>query len=332
MVKMLKGFEKEYSEVVAEADIEITKDVIAKAKRLRLDVRKVRTGADKVHKEVKSEALRWGKAIDGVKNILKYAVEDKEKKLEDIEKHFENIEAEKIAVLQRERESILIKYEVENAENMGLGEMTEEGWKYFEAGLRSTYEAKIEAEKKAEKDRIATEKAEAEEKIRMAEENEKLKKKVEADKKKADAEKAKQKKKDDADAKKREAEDKKHKAEQKKISDKHESDQKKINDKLQKEREDKEKIAKQLKDQEDAIEKAKVNARKKKEDEEKAQKLADKKAKRAPDKDKLKVFVDNIKALEFPDVKSEEAEEIVEQTRILLEKVVKYIKSNSEKL
>ena len=71
MVEMLEGFELKYNNLINDSEIEITKDVSKQAKRIRLDIAKIRIHADKVRKENKEEYLRATKAIDGVFNILK---------------------------------------------------------------------------------------------------------------------------------------------------------------------------------------------------------------------------------------------------------------------
>ncbi len=154
MVKMLKEFEATYDEIAA---LEMNPDTCAKAKRLRLDIAKVRIGADKVRKEQKEEYLRAGNAIQGVFNILKFAVADKEEKLKEIETHYERIEEEKKKRLQAERELELVKYGVGDSA-LALGAMNDLVWDNFLSGAKSNYENAREAERKDEADRIEQEK------------------------------------------------------------------------------------------------------------------------------------------------------------------------------
>ncbi len=154
MVKMLKEFEATYNEIAA---LEMNPDTCAKAKRLRLDIAKVRIGADKVRKEQKEEYLRAGNAIQGVFNILKFAVADKEEKLKEIETHYERIEEEKKKRLQAERELELVKYGVGDSA-LALGAMNDLVWDNFLSGTKSNYENAREAERKDEADRIEQEK------------------------------------------------------------------------------------------------------------------------------------------------------------------------------
>ena len=174
MVAKLKEFDGSYDEIIKEAEGEITQEVCKKASRLRKDIAKVRIEAEKVRKAEKEEYLRAGKAIDGVANILKFAVSDKEKALTDIEKHFENLERERIAQLNQERIDQVAQYEVD-AEHLDLGNMADDVWQNYLSGVKSAYEQKVAAEKKAEEERIAREKAEAEERERIRKENEALK-------------------------------------------------------------------------------------------------------------------------------------------------------------
>lgn len=154
MVEMLEGFEAEYKNVMA---LDISPDKCKQAKKLRIAVSKVRTNADKVRKAQKEEYLRAGNAIQGVYNILKFAVVDKEEKLKDIETHFERMEADRIASLEISRVADLEKYDVDGS-TMNLGNMPDEVWKNYLSGVKNNFESVKEAERKAEADRIETEK------------------------------------------------------------------------------------------------------------------------------------------------------------------------------
>lgn len=186
MVEMLKEFEGEYDKVMA---LEQSPEKCAKAKRLRLDVAKVRIEADKVRKVQKEEYLRAGNAIQGVYNVLKFAVVDKEEKLKDVELHYERIEEAKRAKLQADRVVELSQYDIDGA-SLDLAGMEDAIWSNFLAGTKANYEAVKEAERKAEEVRVAKEKAEAAERERVRLENEELKKQqaiMERERKKAEA-------------------------------------------------------------------------------------------------------------------------------------------------
>lgn len=160
MVQMLKSFEGAYSELMKE---EQSPEKAKKAKRLRLDIAKIRVSADKERKSQKEEYIRAGKAIQGVYNILEHAVKDKEDKLKEVETYEERLEQERLKMIQVEREAELLKYSVSDSIDysaMSLGSMSEEVYNNFLSGSKANYEAKIQAEQKAEEDRIEAERVE----------------------------------------------------------------------------------------------------------------------------------------------------------------------------
>jgi hypothetical protein len=158
MSTTLLGFEEEFNEIILESESEITEELTKKARRLRIDIGKVRINTEKIRKDQKDEYLRAGKAIDGVANIVKWAVTDKEEKLEAIEKHFENMEKLRIENLQLERAALLAKYTDEVASD--LGTMKNDVWEAYITMKEKQYNDRIEAEKKAEDERIRLEQIE----------------------------------------------------------------------------------------------------------------------------------------------------------------------------
>ena len=64
-----------------------TPELCLDAKELRMEIRKVRTGAEKVKKTEKDAYLKVGNAIQGVFNIIKAAVEKREDALLAVEEH-----------------------------------------------------------------------------------------------------------------------------------------------------------------------------------------------------------------------------------------------------
>ena len=174
MTEMLEGFELAYSEVCDAASLEITEAVTAKAKRLRLDIAKVRISAEKIRKEQKEEYLRAGKAVDGVSNILKWAVEEKEQKLKDIEDYFANLELTRKRELQASRTEILSAY-LQDAEGRNLASMEDDVWEAYIGAKKKEHEDRIAAELQAEQERVAKAKAEADEQVRLQAENARLK-------------------------------------------------------------------------------------------------------------------------------------------------------------
>lgn len=174
MAVMLEGFEDAFNSIITESQAETTKEVCVKAKRLRIDIGRVRIETGKLKDREKAEYLRAGKAIQGVHNILVWAVTDKENKLKEIENHFEIIEKKRLEALQDERVSLLSEF-VQDAHERDLSSMDNDVWDAYFSTKKREYLDRIAAEKKAESDRIAKEKAEAEERIRIKKENERLK-------------------------------------------------------------------------------------------------------------------------------------------------------------
>jgi hypothetical protein len=285
MLDKMVALEKEYNEVI-KLPIEDQATAI-KAKELRLKYVKVRTGTAEIHKTQKAFYLAGGRYVDGWKNAQLFASQGIEEKLESIEKHAENLERERIAKIQAERVEILMQYGVEYIPTLNLGTMPEDVWNNFFIGTKATYEAKKEAEKKAEEERIAKLKAEEEERERIRIENEKLKAEAEAREKAIAEERA------------------KAEAERKALEEKVEAEKKAAEEIARKEREAVEKKLKEEAEAKAKLEaelKAKIDAENKRIADEKARELAELKAKQeaerlanlAPDKDKLKAWVNSM--------------------------------------
>lgn len=279
MIEMLKSFESAYDEIVSK---EINNEVCKNAKSLRIKISKIRINADKTRKAQKEEYLRAGNAIQGVYNILKYAVTEKEEKLKEIETYFERLELERVSKLQSERQAELIKYDA-NGEFIELGKMSDEVWHNYLSGVKMNYEAVKEAEAKVEADRIAKERAEKEEQERIRKENELLKKEREkADKKRIALEKENEKK-QAKEREKLEIERKKQEEIIRKEHEKREIERKKQEEIIRKEREKNKRLE---------AEKRKLEERELKE--KKAKKEQERKAALAPDKEKLVAIAGNL--------------------------------------
>jgi len=157
MTKVIEEFEGMYLSIIAESQKGITIGVIAKAKELRLAIAKVRIKTEKVRKLQKSEILIMGRAIDGVANILKWAINDKENALKEIEEYFENQEVARKTTLRLNRENLLAQY-VENVDYYNLVDMHEDVFNSFLESMKKIYFAEKQAEEDAEIKRIKEEK------------------------------------------------------------------------------------------------------------------------------------------------------------------------------
>lgn len=149
MSKMVSGIEGDFSKIIEQAEKGITKEVIARARRLRLDIVKVRTATGRAKDALKEGLKREDKAIMGVHNILVWAVKDKEEKLLEIEKHFERIEQQRLEALQAERVKMLSQY-VEDAHERKLSDMDLDVWLPYLGAKKKEHDDRIEAEKQAE--------------------------------------------------------------------------------------------------------------------------------------------------------------------------------------
>jgi hypothetical protein len=177
-VDRMAEYEAEFQEVIT-LDISDPKTAV-KASALRKKYAKVRTATGHLHKQEKADSLALGRYIDKWKNEQEKVSERIESKLEAIEKHAENLEKERIANLQKERETELAPFEVENVTALRLGEMPANVWANFFNGTKQAFIEKKEAALRLENERIAREQEEIKERERVGLENERLKAEAEA--------------------------------------------------------------------------------------------------------------------------------------------------------
>lgn len=307
----LDGFTERLEGILSQSDI--TEQLSRDAKRLRLDIVKVRVAGDKVRKAAKEESLRYGQAIDGVYKFIALAASENESRLEDIEKHQERIEDERRRKLHAERCEILSKYGVDG-DNMKLGDMEYVVWDNFLAGTIANHKARIEAERKIEAERIAREKTEAEERERIRVENERLRAEA-AEREKAEAE--------------RRA---KEAAEKAKLEAKLKKEREAARAKLEAERKERERAEAELRSKREAEEAARREADNKARAEAEAKARAEKAAQMAPDREKLELLAKAIIDIRMPDVKSEESMMVVESASDMLTRTAAYIMRQVESM
>ena len=325
---------------------EVDPKLVAQARALRLVYQKIRTGTDALHKAKKANLLIETRALDGLRNIVKYAVT--EKKLMAIEKHFENLEIERKVKLKESRELELETYGGA-PDGVIVEDMADDVWKNYLVGVQAAHQIKIDAEKKADADRKA--------------EEERIRKEQEAQRRKSERvnklseigmiwrEDQKEYRSSGGDLLVTEAEiitleDKDFEATVKRISV--ELEQRKVaedraNKKIDLARKEKEakdeKIRKDAEAKAEQADKLRLKAEadlKAKQDADKE--VADKKAEAerqaglAPDKDKLKALIVTIDAIEMPELATKEADDITKNVNELLDKVTDYISRKSKEL
>lgn len=245
------------------------------ARELRLTTVKIRTGAEKLKEERKKMYLLRGNLEQASYNLIAASCKLTEEVFYNVEKAREIAEKKRQESIRKEREEKLSPY-TEDVVIYPLGLMKEEEFQALYMSLRTAHEQKIEAERKAEEERIAKEKAEAEERERIRKENELLKKQAEEKERLAVIERKKQ------------AE---ILAEQKRKS---EIEKAKLEEKARKEREERERLEKQIKAKKEAEDLAQKQAQEKAIKEEKERAEALKTALKAPDKEKLNKWIDDI--------------------------------------
>ena len=317
MLSKMKELEKEFNNILK---LPIEPETCKMAKDLRLAYVKTRTGTDEIHQKLKAFYLSGGRFVDAFKNTQAFASGEKESILKQIENHYEILEAEKKARLKEERTAKILPYMAE-VNTFLLGEMTEEVWLWFFAGAKLEYETRVAAEKKAEENRIAKEKADAEarelqrlENIRLIAEMKEKEREMEEKERLAEIERKKQ-----AAAL----------AYQKAKADKERAE---LLAKAEKEKEERERIVRQMEEQSAKIEKARKDTELQKQAEQKAKAQSEKKAKLAPDKNKLLAFGQALNDIPRPEIKSVEAASIMANINGLLVKLLNYIKEEANKL
>jgi hypothetical protein len=297
------SFIKEASEWEVKAKAIVIKDIsqvkeMADAREARLALKAIRVNAENVRKSLKEKALREGKAIDGIANVIKALIVPLEEHLEKQEKFAENLEIERKAKVEAQRSFELQKY-VEDITLYNFKDMSDEAFTNLVGTLKLAFQAKEEVIKKAEQDRIEKEKLEAEERKKQRLENIKLKAEAEAREKELAKERAKQEKKLEAERLK-----------------------------TKKEAEAREKVEAELKAKKEAYEKAKKEAEQKLQAEKLAKLEAEKKAELAPDREKLIAYAVELGTLEVPKLQTKEAKETLSKALNLLGQVVAVLKNN----
>lgn len=301
--------------------LEITEENIPLFKELRLKIRNNRTkGIEPWHKVNKEFFLTGGRFVDAIKNKEILENQQMESKLMEAEKHFENLEKERVEKLTTERVEACTPYvEDESLILPDLGAMPQNLWDNYIIGLKASYEAKIAAEKKAEEERIAAEKAEVERQKAIEEENAALKAEAEANAKQQEEERKERERLAKIEADKQAKIEAERKEKERKEKEAYEAETKRLRleaeAKLKAEREEKERIQKEL------------------EDKAEAERLAAEEAKKAEqaelnkgDKAKVQDLINDLNKLkEKYTFKSEKNKAMYGRVGILINKTVDYI-------
>jgi len=152
-----------YGQIIGQ---EITQTLCKQAGELLKKVAKNRIGITKAHKAEKDYFLRGGQFIDAIKNrdiAIDTMMEDR---LYSLKTYYEKKEEERLEQLAIDRETELLVYT--DVIPAGLGMMLDDVYSYFLEGAKVTYEKAEKAKQDAEDLRIATELAAQVEADRLA--------------------------------------------------------------------------------------------------------------------------------------------------------------------
>ena len=326
-----------------QADSIVVKDVndnmsIQLAETGRRNVKTARLAAEKIFDLKREEVQQKKSEFDLEDKLWLKAKQTAQILFKDIENTFE-WKAKFVERYEAEQKELTTQLRIEKVSKftndinrIALENMSDQIFDIFLSGIEKAFNDKLEAERKAEEDRIAKEEAEAEERERQRLENIRLKKEAEEKEKALEAEREKVRKENEERERLAEIERKKQAqilANQKAIA---ETERKALEGKLEAERIQRENIEAEIRRKNAAAEKAKKEEEFRILAEKKAKIYREKRANLAPDKTKLLAFGQAINDLPRPEIKSIEATEIMTQINGLLVKLNNFIIERANKL
>ncbi len=311
-------------------------EAMKEARKLRLELRTIRTNADKKRASLKSDALLYGKALDGTYNILEAAIKPLEAHLQNLEDTAALfIEREKARVLNERMEAIR-PFLRADAPLPDLLVLDDEQWKTYLEDAKILHEARAERDRKEAAEKLAAEQAAAAEKDRLRIENDRLQREAAA----AAAERAKIAAKMKAELEAAQAEINAEKAKAAAAEAAAKAAAAAAADAAAKaaaaEARRKADAEKAKKDAE-AAEAARVAAAaaaeaRAKAEQEKAAAAAKRKAERAPDKAKLEAFIKLLEGIQSPAMKTEEGKEAIYAFETMHAKMIRDLTNYSARL
>lgn len=282
-------------------------DGMEKAREIRLKLKAVRVGADKVRKGHKDVYLRVGNCIQGAYNAIAEICEEQETRLEAAEKFAVRVQEQRKAKLKADREVEISPFIGVQIMHYDLANMPADAYAGLLAGAKLQHEAKLAEEAKAAKDAADAAAIAAEEDRKIREENAKLKELAAAEKKRHDAEIQKKAQEirsatEAAAAEARKATEAARIAEaQRKAAIKAADDERNAREKLQAELDKRRNAETQA-----ALDK----------------KLAEQAAAAAPDREKLLALAESIRLLRMPECTGADAKSLVEKVRVNMATVI----------
>lgn len=268
------------------------------ARTARLALRQIRVEADKTRKALKEDSIRYGKAVQGVYNVIEYLVRPIEEHLLRQEQFVEIRQQQARYRLNAEREAIaahlseFINYTTIPPTDAPLADLTAE---QFKAVVDNA--ARLKKEREAEAARLEAERIEKEkEDKRIREENARLRLEAE-ERERAAAE------------------------ERRKLEEQARKEREEAARKLEAERMERERLEEEARAMREAERKAKEQ-----------EEAARRKAQAAPDKEKLIAFSAELSAINVPDVKVKQALVITKEATEVLDRLAKWIMERAENL
>lgn len=324
---LLTSFSKDFQEakiVASEAKSiivtdESQKDLMKKARESRLKLRDIRVNVEKTRVSLKEQSLRESKAIDGMANIIKALIIPVEQHLEKQEKYLEFKETERLLKRHTERVEQLSKF-VEDVSLYNLMSMSDEAFNNLLKSCEEAFNLKKQAEEKVEKDRIELERKQNifnKRQLELAPYKDFIDDNITNDIITLDM--------TDSDYQKLLKLGKDKKIEYEKNQEKIRKENEELRIKSEKDQKAKEEAELKLKQEKEAQEK---KDREVKEAEESKKKLEDeikRKALLAPDKDKLRELWKVIDSIQYPNVESKTAADIVNETARIISQAKDYL-------
>ncbi len=334
-----------------------------RARELRLQLKAARVTAEKTRKDLKSDALLMGRAIDGANNLFLAACEPLERHLQEQEEYAERVKAEERAKRIADRRELMAPYAglLPPMSETLLGDMSDADFEATLENAKLLERAKAEEAARVERERIERERiaaeeaaakaaAEAAERERLQREAEEARAAAEAERKareeaeaaaKAAAEQAAREKAEAEEAarKEREALEAAARAEREKAeAARREAERKAAAERarLQAEAEAARKAAADAAAKVAAEQAAREEAERQRlaaeEAARKAAEAAAKKAAQAPDREKLTGFASEVRKLTVPEAKTEAGRKVAAEVAAKVEAFAKWIETQAAAL
>lgn len=155
LVKAIEWKKKAFALVVTSAD---QRGEMKMAREARLALKNIRVEADKTRKLLKEDSLRYGKAVQGIYNVIEGVIAPIEEHLDKQERFVEIQEEEKRRLIAAAREVQLQPYRDYVPSGLDLGGMPDVEYSKILDGAKLQLQAKIDADARMEREKMEVEK------------------------------------------------------------------------------------------------------------------------------------------------------------------------------